>query len=127
MSRGNYEFEYEMPISAPGHKGPADINVIALLLNRSTGESLNAGKGKITDADPGSGIDSAEVAAAAQVAAGKGSLSVTGEFDSADVYSLDGARRGTLNAEGSLTLAPGVYVVRIVSGARATSVKTVVR
>lgn len=127
VSRGNYEFEYEMPISAPGHKGHADINVIALLLNRSTGEILNAGKCKITDADPGSGIDSAEVAAAAQVAAGKGSLSVTGEFDSADVYSLDGARRGTLNAEGSLTLAPGVYVVRIVSGARATSVKTVVR
>lgn len=127
VTRGSYEYDYEMPIVAPGENGHTYYNIIAMLLDRSTGRIMTAGKCKITNAATGSGIDAAADDSKAVVNAGKGFIAVAGEFDSAAVYSLDGALRATLSEEGAVSLAPGVYVVRTIAGGKAATVKTIVK
>lgn len=103
----------------------ADTNVIALLIDRKDGSIVTAAKCKI---DGVSGIDKANSAPAATVYASGGAIEVRGNFDVAQIYSVDGVNIATLTSEGRVNVASGMYAVRIsTSGMSTVTRKVIVR
>lgn len=118
-----YRYEETIPVvTAPGKL--ADANFIALLIDRSTGEIVTAAKCKPGRIGSGVGHVTAASAAVRPVAGG---ILLSGSFDSAEVFGVDGSLRASASAEGRVSLPAGIYVVRIHDGADARVSKVIVK
>ncbi len=93
--------------------------IIALLIDRSTGKIVNAGRTRIEAAqlnpnDPkntGYGVDAVDCDVV--VAGGVGSISIFGEFDSAEIYGTDGSLRAVVAESDVITSSAGLYLVKV--------------
>lgn len=118
-----YQYEETIPMVTEAAKH-GDANLIALLIDRSTGEIVTAAKCKI---DKISGIGLVENAPAVKVHPTAGGVTVEGEFDRAAVYGIDGSCKATIVVPGHVDLPAGLYVVRVAAGSNAITQKIIVR
>lgn len=107
------------PMSSTNNYG--NFNIIALLIDRKTGEIVNAAKCRIAGTTPDarpSGIEEAgaDIAGAdirIELYAG-GIVSVEGDDAVATaIHAADGSLRASFGGAGSATLTPGVYIVSV--------------
>lgn len=89
-------------------KRTGDTSVVALLINRQTGEIVTAAKAHLDN----SGVESA-VAADARVVAENGSIKVVGEYASCQVFGLGGMKVAELDGTESVSLPKGIYIVNL--------------
>ena len=122
-----YTHEKTMSLSRCKTLAGADlknVNVIVLLINRSTGEIVNAAKCPLG----GESIDAVEKvtddAPSYTVRALQGRIAVDGEYSSVALYTADGARAGLYSAGQTINVPAGLYLVSV-DGDKA--VKVVVR
>ena len=88
-----------------------DCTTIVLLLNNKSGLIENAAKVKgIGQAAVDNVFDEADRVA---VSGAYGRVVINGEYDRAEIYSLDGRRVAVANGEANITVAKGIYVVRV--------------
>ena len=146
-----YTYEDEIPLKTEVSK-QGDMHLIALLINKTTGEIVTAAKcvpGKITGAaealgelgeetedpfepnngDPnnGSGVCEPVAAPSFNVTAADGVLRVEGEFDSADIFTLDGRRAATLAGKGNVALPAGLYLVSVKAEGQLSTIKVIIK
>lgn len=146
-----YTYEDEIPLKTEVRK-QGDMHLIALLINKTTGEIVTAAKcvpGKITNAaealgelgeetedpfepnngDPnnGSGVCETVAAPSFNVTAADGVLRVEGEFDSADIFTLDGRRAASLASEGNVVLPAGLYLVSVKAEGQVSTIKIIIK
>lgn len=119
------EYETTLPISAPTGRVHADTEVVVLLINQSNGQIMTAGRAHITNpyVDGVSEITSRP----AIVRPGEGEITIEGEFERADIYTLDGLHMASLTGEGTVNVPGGIYVVRTVNGEKASISKIMVK
>ncbi|MDE6097295.1 MAG: hypothetical protein K2G24_00235 [Muribaculaceae bacterium] len=118
-----YRYEAEMPIASPILQNHANTNVIALLIDRNTGEIVTAAKCKI---DENSAVDEIDMSGV-EVRALSGAVEIEGEFERADVFRADGTCAATVAGASRVALAPGLYVVRVLVSGKATTSKVIVK
>lgn len=108
------------------------VNCIGIHLTTRPGNSMmfQFGNVSVVEGQP-SGISNTVITEASpRVYVGDGKLSVSGDYKSADVYSVSGMRMGTLSGKGWLPVSgwkSGVYTVKIVSGGKCMSSKVVIK
>lgn len=122
-----YDYNTTLSIAAPSGKSHANTEIVALLINRADESILTAGKCKIKNAVGASGVDTTLADLNATVNGGNGTIEVSGQFDSAEIFTTSGLRAATLSEAGSVSLPAGVYMVRIVRDGRAATSKVMVR
>ncbi len=108
------EYEYTHTMTLPTSiKDKANIDIIAILLNTTTGRVENAAKVHGPDYSGISGViaDGSNV----KVCAEAGSVTVAGDCVAADVYGINGVKVASLAGEGSVSLSAGMYIVRVLS------------
>lgn len=103
--------DFDMPFDASVN--PNNANIIALLINRSTGEIITAAKCKIGENEP-SGINMvvSDKIVAAEIIAVTGGVKVEGDVAGVEVYSLSGVKVAYSNEAGAIELPAGIYVVK---------------
>ena len=129
---GNYEKTFTYTIEdgyCPNNKGKnfvtTDVDAMEIVAHlgewntRQTSEVLNAAKLKITDKEPGSGIEN--VYSAANLAFAGGQFTINGSAAGVEVYTLSGMRVNNSN------LAAGMYIVRAKVNGKAVARKMNVR
>lgn len=130
MTAGNTHYtDFEMPIAANGTIKHADTNIIALLINKGTGEIVTAAKCKIGK-DPTSGVNNVvtDKVVAAEIKAIRGGVKVEGAVKSVEIYTLAGIRVASAGEGGTFNLPAGIYLVRAIDADnKATASKVVVR
>lgn len=105
--------------------------IVALLIDRSTGYIMNADRCRIEEAaenpnKPNTGVAAVDVADV-QVYGEVGAIRIAGDFDTAEVYGIDGSRHAVVNEADIVALAPGLYIVKTVVAGKTYSAKVVVR
>lgn len=119
----NYYYDETIPLKTEKSKHK-DVNIIALLIDRSTGEITTAAKCKI---DKISGIGLAENAPAIKIHPAAGAVSIEGEFDHADIYGIDGCRKAYSDGPSLISLPAGLYIVRVAAGSSEIVKKIIIR
>lgn len=123
------EFEFDMPERTSPEINTENLHLAALLFDQQSGVIVTAAQIKlsedVTESEP-TGIETAENAAAANIAVADGAFNITAENAEAQVYNAEGklVSSCTVNGSASLpTFGKGVYVVRVVSGGKVMTKK----
>lgn len=114
-----YEFTHSMTLPSNVKVG-SNIDIIALLINDTTGFIENAVK--IAGPQRAASIDN--VAAdgnGISVAGGAGVITIAGECVAAEVYGFNGVRVASVAGAQSVSVAPGLYIVKTVAADGAVS------
>lgn len=99
------------------------INV--LLIDRNTSAVLTGVKFNFSDIE---GVDKvADGIDAVNISAGNGLVYVDGNYDTAEVYALDGTLRASAANEGTIAVAPGMYIVKVMANGVRTVAKVIVK
>lgn len=122
-----YDYDTTLPIAAPSGKSHANTEIVALLINRTDGSIMTAGKCKIKDAVGAVGINTTLADLDATVNGGTGTLEVSGQFDTAEIFTASGLRAATLSEAGSISIPAGIYLVRISRDGHTATSKVMVR
>lgn len=104
-------YEYTKKIDIKNVKNKKKFDVVALLLNGKTGNIENAGIyhfGSTTSI----GDNLSDSASKVEITAGEGSIELRGEYTYAAVYTLDGRLVATAAGEPSVSVNPGLYIVK---------------
>ncbi len=134
-SRTIYTYEETVPLQTQLDKH-GDMHLIALLIDRSTGEIVTGAKcvpDRITSPEeaigplPENSSVSEAVAPSFRISAVNGALAVEGEFDAADIFSLDGRRAASLSAPGSVNLNAGLYIVSVKANGQTKTSKIIIK
>jgi len=102
-----------------------DTNVIALLIDRKDGHIVTAAKCRIEGTV--SGVQQVVHTPDVWVSTVAGGISVAGEFDAAEVYTIDGKKVASLERAGAVSMAPGIYVVRVLASGETLARKVAVK
>lgn len=121
-------YDYEIPVSMRYATNPANCTLIALLIDRSTGKIITGCKKKLNE-DVLAGVDEtfAQGPAYVEMFVEDNAISLEGEFDSAEVFTLDGSRVGALTANGTIATGNGVFMVKIVADGKTEVRKVLVK
>ena len=110
----DYEFTHriELPRSV---KVGSNIDVVAMLINGTTGYIENAVK--VAGPQRAASIDAvaADGASAIKVTGGTGVIDITGECAAAEIYGINGVRVASAAGSQTVEVAPGLYIVRTVA------------
>lgn len=123
------DFEFDMPERTSPEINTENLHLAALLFDQQSGVIVTAAQiklGEETNQSGPSGIETAENAAAANIAVADGAFNITAENAEAQVYNAEGklVSSCTVNGSASLpTFGKGVYVVRVVSGGKVMTKK----
>lgn len=123
------DFEFDMPERTSPEINAENLHLAALLFDQQSGVIVTAAQiklGEETNQSGPSGIETAENAAAANIAVADGAFNITAENAEAQVYNAEGklVSSCTVNGSASLpTFGKGVYVVRVVSGGKVMTKK----
>lgn len=122
----DYSYVKEIPTSACTN--PDNARVIALLIDRSTGEIENAAAQFMTT----SGISDRELIReynmTVRAEGGAGTIRVMGDtVDNAWIYTPSGTLAATLEGAGTVSLTPGIYIVAISAEGRTHTAKIQVK
>lgn len=124
------EYAFTHQIKLPSNvKVGSNIDIIAMLVNTTTGFIENAvkiaGPQRVASIDA---ITAGGSASAVAVSAGAGEITVAGECAVAEVYGFNGVRVAEISGAGSISVAPGLYVVRTMdTDGNSSAVKVAVR
>lgn len=118
-------YDYEKAISLRTVTRPWMSTCIALLIDRSTGRIVTGGKLKLGSF---TGVDNVSADPAfAEVVASPGHLTVSGEFDNAGIYALDGTLVASFSQETTVATGRGMFIVSIEAGDRRIVRKVLVK
>ena len=123
-----YKFTETMPI-ADG-QNVDNTNVIVLLIDKKDGHIVTAAKNYITGTsnwDPTGVEEITDTEAAVTVFGGNGQINILGSYDAAEVYSLSGMRVATSFGSNAISVAPGIYAVRVINNGKTTVAKVAVK
>lgn len=101
--------EMNMEISLDNVTDVNETTVVAIILNGRNGTVVNSKQMKVSELV---GIDEIASAATVKIMAGKGTLTVEGDFTRAEVYSVAGVRMASLSAGETVNLPAGLYIVK---------------
>lgn len=123
------EFEFDMPERTSPEINTENLHLAALLFDQQSGVIVTAAQIKLSEdvtvSEP-TGIETAENAAAANIAVADGAFNITAENAEAQVYNAEGKLVSSCKVNGSASLptfGKGVYVVRVVSGGKVMTKK----
>lgn len=117
------EYTFKMDVSnVTNHK---NATIIAILIDRSNGEIVTGGKNSIRDAKETNHV--VELNGGYAVSATNGMLSVSGEFNNATVYSINGVKMASMTEAGSINLPAGIYAVSVEKDGEIKVIKTIVK
>lgn len=102
-------------------KNTSNIELVALLIDKTSGQIVNAAKCKITDDVPVTGINEAHEVAVPTIGYHNGQLQLNGYSGTVTVFDASGKQVSGEN------LAPGLYILRGTDGNHSFSTKLVVR
>lgn len=125
----NQPHHYDLTLStADPASVHGDLNIIALLIDKTRGEIVTAAKCKIDVEPDWSGIADAYAGKTPiDIFAVEGGIAVKGNIDHAAFYSIDGSCVATISAEGAVNLPAGIYIVNATGDGRSTSAKIAVK
>lgn len=102
------------------------VNIIALLIDRVTGEILNGAKCRIGGHSV-SGVADVPATEEFTVKVIGSEIVVDGVYESVDLYTVDGAHAGHSLAGERIVATPGLYIVSVKTSAGAKAVKVIVK
>lgn len=112
----SYSYSRTIPIMAPlPERGHIHYNVIALLIDRESGEIVNAATCRIADAvEPEiTGLESADVESSRIAEGGDGIIRIFGaEGCRTMIYRIDGSMVADICSDATVPVAPGLYIVK---------------
>ena len=112
----SYSYSRTIPIMAPlPERGHIHYNVIALLINRESGEIVNAATCRIADAvEPEiTGLESADEESSRIAEGGDGIIRIFGaEGCRTMIYRIDGSMVADICSDATVPVAPGLYIVK---------------
>lgn len=123
------DFEFDMPERTSPEINTENLHLAALLFDQQSGVIVTAAQiklGEETNQSGPTGIETAENAAAANIAVADGAFNITAENAEAQVYNAEGKLVSSCKVNGSASLptfGKGVYVVRVVSGGKVMTKK----
>lgn len=127
--KANEPYFYEKTISLKTIPSKhEDMNLIALLIDRSNGEITTAAKCKLgkIDFNPSSVEEVQDIPGFAVRAYANG-IALEGLFDKAEVFGVDGALRAVVTSAGHIELPSGMYLVRVADGSKIVTKKLIVK
>lgn len=122
---------YSCKVSAEIKEGldAGDIDIVAFVANDSENANqcqvFNAASVAI-DTPSTAGLDTVD-AAGVEVKAVAGGVSVSGAFDCAEIYSVNGMKVAALDAPATVSLARGVYIVKVTAASSSVTEKVSVK
>ena len=105
-------YSYSTSVSTANIVDIDKCDVVALLLNNTTGVIENAAKVKINQED-GAGVTDVNTTDSVKVYAVDGAAVIEGDYDLCTVYSVDGSTVRTVSGETTVDLAAGIYIVKV--------------
>lgn len=128
-AKHTYGYKFEMPLLAADANFHNDLNIIALLINRKTGQIVTGAKCKIGEKQDIDALVEADVvdvvAPQATVTPVAGGVILTGEFDLAEVFTINGVRVAATTECGQIALPAGIYAVRTISAGQTKTTKVI--
>lgn len=122
-----YEFAYQLNLPKSVKVG-SNIDIVALLINGTTGFIENAVK--VAGPQRAASIDNIAVdgASAVRVTGGNGMIDIAGECVAAEIYGINGVCVASVAGSQSVPVASGLYIVRTVTAdGNVSTVKVAVR
>lgn len=111
-----YSYETTIPVTDLGRDengAPkvADCELIAFLIDYSTGEIINASKQNLAKVVA---VKNFELAVSPlTISATRGNVAINGEYDTCEVYSIDGKTVAHANGTSTIALPSGIYIVKV--------------
>ncbi len=119
-------YEYSYTASLSNVTNTDNMELVALLLNASSGEIVNAVKIPASAIGAFGGVADNVAANGVSITAGKGEIRIAGDCDSAEVYGIDG-RLVKATAESTIEVPAGLYIVKASSNGKPTVAKVLVK
>lgn len=124
-------YDFTVPLNTADKEDVhGDLNFIVLLCNKSTGEIVTAAKCKIGEkpTPEQSGVDAPyESVAPADIIAAPGMICVDGDVEFFDIYNLDGTHVASAQGAATVSVAPGMYIVRAKAAGKFSTAKVAVK
>lgn len=101
-------YTFSTAIKTSGVRDITQCEVVALILDNSDRQIINAAKVKLTDASKVEGIEGGSLS----ITATKGAVIVNGDYETACIYAIDGKEAARGNGESTIGVPAGIYIVR---------------
>ncbi len=122
----NKGYEYSYKASLSNVTNTDNIELVAMLLNATSGEIVNAVKIPASAIGAFGGVADNVADGSVSIAAGKGEIRIAGDCDAAAVYGIDG-RLVKASAESTIEVPAGLYIVKASANGKPTVAKVLVK
>ncbi len=122
----NKGYDYSYTASLSNVKNTDNIELVAMLLNATSGEIVNAVKIPASAIGAFGGVADNVAAGSVSITAGKGEITIVGDCDNAAVYGIDG-RLVKATAESTIEVPAGLYIVKASANGKPTVSKVLVK
>ncbi len=119
-------YDYSYTASLSNVTNTDNIELVAMLLNATSGEIVNAVKIPASAIGAFGGVADNVAANGVSITAGKGEIRIAGDCDSAEVYGIDG-RLVKATAESTISVPAGLYIVKASANGKPTVAKVLVK
>ncbi len=118
-------YTYTRNVATSDLTDPDKSRINVLLIDKDSNKIITGCKFNFSDIQ---GVDKvADGNAPIEITAGNGMVFVEGNYDSAEVYALDGTLRASAANEGTIAVAPGMYIVKVMANGVRTVAKVIVK
>ncbi len=122
----NKGYEYSCTASLSNVTNTDNIELVAMLLNATSGEIVNAVKIPASAIGAFGGVTDNVADGSVSITAGKGEIRIAGDCDNAAVYGIDG-RLVKASAESTINVPAGLYIVKASANGKPTVAKVLVK